>query len=93
MKTHTQHEYVLWRLNTQLEDPDLRSATWMCSYQNNPKSREISFVHNIRFNSSIILKLFINPSRFTDVLCAKFPNDLGKWEIGYEQTKFHEILV
>ena len=39
------------------------------------KSREISFVHNTRFNCPIILKLCTEHGSDTAVLCAIFQND------------------
>ena len=39
------------------------------------KSREISFVHNTRFNNPIVLKFGTDHGWITAVLCAKFQND------------------
>ena len=39
------------------------------------KSREISFVHNVRFSCPIFLKFCTEHGSITAVLCAKFQND------------------
>ena len=45
------------------------------------KSRDFSFVQNIQFSCQIILKFCSEHGSETDVLCAKFQNDLrtGQW--------------
>ena len=40
-----------------------------------PKSREISFVHNLFLSYPIILKFYIEHDSITAVLCAKLRND------------------
>ena len=39
------------------------------------KSREILFVHNIRFNNPIVLKFCTEHGSITSVFCSKFQND------------------
>ena len=41
----------------------------------NHKSREITFAHNIRFSSLIVLKFCIKHNSNAVVLCMKFQND------------------
>ena len=55
------------------------------------KSRETSFVHNIRFNYRIVLK-FCNEQCHCRALC-NISKRLANWVISYGQTSLHECLV
>ena len=58
------------------------------------KFREIAFVHNTRYNCSIVLQFCTEHDSITAVFCAKLQKLIDSyWVVSFGQTIFHELSV